>query len=236
MPRKPSPKDRDRAEKFFRDRVPLTDSESEALSGRAKQQAFWASQVGDLRVADMVLKSLKRAIEFGEDLDTWKRKIGSAMRAAWGPGRRDRSGRVFDQGHRLALIYRNSMQSAHNGSRFKALRRPQTMALRPFWKFTNPTPESDICKELAGTVRPANDPWWDTHTPQMHHGCVSTIKALTTKEAARFGVTEDPPDVGADDGFGEVPTDATNAVVQSNLTAIDNALRQLFNAKTRQGP
>ncbi len=236
---KPSPKDRGKAEEFFRDRVPLTGDEGRMLDDRSRRQAFWLAQVGDLRVADMVLKSLRRAIEFGEDLDDWKRKIGGALRAAWGPGSRNRAGRVFNQGRRLSLIFRNATQTASNGSRFRRLRQQNVMAIRPFWEFVAVRPTehpSEVCTELNGMVRPANDPIWNTRQPPLHHDCQSSIKALTAAEARRRGLTEQVPDILPDAGFGEVPTEATTALTTVDLGAIDQELARLFQTKTRRGP
>lgn len=236
---KPSPKNRKKAEEFFRDRVPLTDDESRMLDDRSKRQAFWLAQVGDLRVTDMVLKSLRRAIEFGEPLDEWKTKIGAALHAAWGPGRRDRAGRIFDQGRRLETVFRNAVQTAHNGSRFRRLRKQNVMAIRPFWKFVAKRPTefpSEVCTELNGMVRPASDPIWNTRQPPLHHRCQSTIKALTQAEANRLGLTDQVPDILPDVGFGEVPTEATTALSTVDLSRIDQELARLFQTKTRRGP
>lgn len=237
--RKPSPKNRAKAEKFFRDRVPLTEDESRLLDDRAKQQAFWMAQIEDLRAVDMILQSLRRAVEFGEDLDEWKEKIGAALRGAWGEGRRDKSGRIFDQGNRIETIYRNATNSAHNGSRFRRLRRPQTMAIRPFWIFEAERPTEfphPTCTALNEVVRPANDPYWNDKIPPLHHNCQSRIRALTRTEANKEGLTDDLPTEQPDAGFGTPPNTATTALTQSDLSRVDRELRRIFDAKTSRGP
>lgn len=105
---KPSPKRRKDAEAWFRSRVPLSDTESRDLDRRAQQSAFHAAQIQDLRIVDDLMKSLKTASERGESFDDWKAHMGSKLMKEWGPGRRDASGRVFNQGHRLETIFRNA--------------------------------------------------------------------------------------------------------------------------------
>ena len=52
---------------------------------------------------------------------------------------------------------------------------------------------------------PADDPWWDTHTPLLHFRCQCTKTALSQEEAEDEGIDTRGPDVDADEGFGARP-------------------------------
>lgn len=78
---------------------------------------------------------------------------------------------------------------------------------RPVWMFDAVLDgrTSTICKECDGTVLDAEDDWWRSHEPPMHHACRSTVIALTAEQARAKGFTKKPPAVEADEGFGAPP-------------------------------
>jgi len=222
------------ARAHFFERVPLTDEEASALEGRAQTRAFWLAGIADLRLVDEVLRSLERSSRLGEDFKTWQRRIGPSIRAAWGPGRRDRAGRVFDQGHRLRTIFANAVSAAENEGRRAILSTPQVRAIRPFWEFVNPAPVTSICQSLVGTILPADDPFWTTRQPPLHHACKSRIRSLTRKQATKRGMTTQPPPTRGDPGFGVTPDARMTDLVRVNLENVDPELRSLFETKTRE--
>ncbi len=65
---------------------------------------------------------------------------------------------------------------------------------------------SEICDALDGTVRPADDPFWGSHTPPLHFNCRSILTPLSDEEAEEEGVTGNDPGVEPDEGFGHQPT------------------------------
>ena len=235
----PDPRKRELAEKWFRQRVALTDAEGRKLNDRAKQRAFWAAQVHDLRVADSVMRDLKRAVERGEDFRDWKKRAGAKLRSEWGPGARDSAGRVFNQGFRIETIYRNAVSTAYNHARFLRLREPRILALRPYWMFEAERPTAfphPTCTRLHKTVRPATDAFWDTKTCPLHHRCQSRVKALTRAEAIAVGITDVLPRVDPDPGFGVRPIEGNYHLAAIDLGRIDQDLKRVYDAKTRGGP
>jgi hypothetical protein len=236
----PDPRRRELAERWFRQRVALTDDESRRLADRSKHRAFWAAQVHDLRVADSVMRDLRRAIERGESFADWKRRAGPKLRAEWGPGARDAAGRVFNQGFRIETIFRNAVSTAYNHARFLRLREPRVLALRPYWEFVAERPTDfphPTCTALNGTIRPATDAFWDTRTCPIHHRCQSRVRSLTPEQAARRGgVTDQPTQLQPDPGFGVRPVEGDYLLARVDLARIDADLKRIYDAKTRGGP
>gem|GEM_PF-7021647 len=65
---------------------------------------------------------------------------------------------------------------------------------------------SDICRNLDGTIKRHDDEFWLTHCCPMHHRCRSSLRSLRTKEALERGVTQGIPEgTDAQDGFGKAP-------------------------------
>lgn len=227
---KPSPRQLREAERWFDRRVPLDDEERTKLRDEAKRQAFWLAQVTDLRLVDDVLRSLSRAVARRDDFARWKATIGERIKAAWGPGARDRGGRIFNQGARLRLVFHNATATAVNSGRYIVLRSPQVRALRPFWTLENPSPESDICRALVGTTMPADAPGWDGRVPPLHHFCHTELRALTRREAEARGLRD--PGGDAAPGFGQAPKEGVRGLADVDLSLIDAGLREMFEAKT----
>jgi uncharacterized protein with gpF-like domain len=108
------------------------------------------------------------------------------------------------------------------------------------------TRRSAICKDLEGTILPADDPYWDTHTPQMHHGCRSSLRSLTQEQADRKLASDaktvdgrkrfrdkPPAGVDADEGFGDAPDPRQKAAAQFDLAGLDKGLRESLERKAR---
>lgn len=70
-------------------------------------------------------------------------------------------------------IFRTNVQSAYNAGAYQQRNDPAVRKRRPFWQFRaiQDARTSDLCRPLDGIVRPADDPWWKTHTPPLHHQC-----------------------------------------------------------------
>jgi hypothetical protein len=79
--------------------------------------------------------------------------------------------------------------------------------LRPFWEFsaTMDSRTSEICRPLDGTILKADDPFWKSHNPPLHHACRSTVISLTRKQAEARGVAAAAPSSAPADGFGGAP-------------------------------
>jgi len=190
----------DEALEWFRDRIPWTRSQWEALDAVARRQAFFVSGVAQADVVADVWESLDRAITNGESLEEWKATAGPLLEQAW-------AGSVDNPAWRLETIFRTNGLQAFNAGRHRQLTDPAILKDRPYWQFdaTIDGRETDICDKCNGTVLPANHPWWATHWPLLHFNCRSGVTSLTEDEARAVGISVSPPSIEPDKGFGHLP-------------------------------
>jgi len=185
----------------FRVRVPISEDGWRAMGDAARQHAFKVAGVAQLSMVADVQKALQKAIEDGETLADFKKRVGPMLKAAWG-------GSVANPAHRLETIFRTNVQTAYNAGTWQQLQRPETKRLRPYIKsspvmdFRTTVP---ICVKIGTVILPADDPWWLTHWAPLHFQCRRSHTSLTEKAAQRQGITRVPPAVAPAPGFGAAP-------------------------------
>lgn len=194
------PVDFDEAIAWFKKRVAVSKSDYRRMSAAAKRKAFTVANLAQLDLVHHAWKAIDDAVKKGTSLDDFKKSIGDDLKKAWGS-------KVADPPWRLETIFRTNVQMAYGAGRFKQATHPDVLGDRPVWMFDAILDgrTSSICKACDGTKRPANDAWWQTHTPPLHHNCRSSFIALTVAQAGK--VTTSPPDQEPDGGFGVTPSD-----------------------------
>jgi SPP1 gp7 family putative phage head morphogenesis protein len=191
------PGDFEEAVAWFRARLPMTDQEYEALSAAERTRAFWISGVNELRVVETVFDELERAIAEGLPIEEFEARVRAKLDAA----------HSID-GFHLETVFRNATQDAYNAGRYAQLTDPTITTTRPYWLFDavlDARTTKTICRPLDGTIKAHDDPWWQTHHPQLHHRCRSGIRALRPSEAKKRGLTVGDPAVDPQPGFGLSP-------------------------------
>jgi len=169
----------DEAIAFMRKRVPITDAEFEALQRNASEQAFWVAGTQQLGSVAAIQESLARAIEQGQTYEDWRAAIGDTLRE-----------QVVNHAR---TVYRNATQTAYNNGRIEQMRSAAVKRARPYWTYdaiggkSGDGRTTDICRNLHGTILPADDQAWDSIKPPNHHNCRSRIRAITASQAQRFG-------------------------------------------------
>ncbi len=175
-------------------------AEWSALGTAARQRGFTVADVTHLDVINSVWLALDDAIANGATFDDFKKTAGPTLEAEW-------AGSVKNPPARLETIFRNGVLQANNAGRDAQMRNPVILDRRPYWQFVDvdDNRECPICTACHGTILPADDPWWQTHSPQLHHQCRCRRRPLTVKQAEAAGVTASPPTVSAQKGFGAPP-------------------------------
>lgn len=181
----------------FAARRVVTREEADTLEGYARERVWWISGVVQMDVVNDAHASLLKALDEGVSFDDWKKEIGPKLEAAW--GRPD--------GHRLVTVYRNATHFAYAAGRERQMMDPDVLELRPYHEFVavEDLSECEICAACDGVIRLALDPWWNTHSPLMHHACRCQKVSRRAKTALATGVTDVPPEVTAGEGFGLRP-------------------------------
>jgi len=202
----------------LRSRIVITDDEYQAMVDAIRLRVFRVAGLQQLRLVQQVLDSLVNALERGEGLDTWRRQLGEDIRNAWGAG----------SAFRLETIFRTNIQTALNRGRYAQMAHPSVLRLRPFWMYDAvlDSRTSLICRERDQVVKPADDPYWQTGYPPLHHRCRGAVRTLRKRQAEQKGIT-DTSDLSSAPGagFGAPPT-------QSNfipdLIGVDPGLRAIY--------
>jgi SPP1 gp7 family putative phage head morphogenesis protein len=175
----------DEALEWFLGRTILSDEERRRIPAEARSRAFWLAGVAQMDVVQDVFNDIDRALANGTPFDEFKAQVSDKLARAWGR----------DDPHRVETIFRNAAQSSYNAGRWHQMTEPSVQRFRPFWQYdaildSRVTP---LCKTLDGTVLRADDPWWDTHYPPLHHRCRSSVRNLRQSEAERRGISPAPP-------------------------------------------
>lgn len=184
----------------FRRKVPMRAGEFNALTARERQRAFTVAQVTRGRVLQQVWDAASSAIEHGTDLEAFKRDCAAQLIESWGG---DRPGQIEN-------VFRTNVLGAYSAGREAINNSPAVREARPYARFddSDDDRECDICSDCHGVVLPADDPWWDTHTPLLHFKCECIKTALSQEEAEDEGIDTRGPDVEADEGFGARPDES----------------------------
>jgi SPP1 gp7 family putative phage head morphogenesis protein len=189
----------DEAVEWFEARFPVTEELLEELGTFAGPRAWTIANVAQLDIVLFVWEAIRDAIADGTTLEDFKATVREKLTEAWGT---EKSGRI-------ETIFRTNVQSSYNRGRFKQMRDPDVVAIRPFWMFDAilDSRTTKVCNDAHKTVLPQDDAFWDTHVPPLHFNCRSSIRSLTKAQAERRGITKNPPDDEASEGFGAAPTD-----------------------------
>lgn len=182
------------AMRWFLDRDVMTGDELDALRGEVSRKAFWLRRVTQARIVEEVYASLSKAIEGGMGPREWEREIGPSLLAKWtGAG-----------AARPEIVIRNWTAQAYSQERRKALLDPVVVKQRPYWLFDGvaDSRQSEVCALCDGVVARADDPWWQTHTPPLHHQCRSGIISLDAEDVKELGDVRAPGRVAVPDGWG----------------------------------
>jgi SPP1 gp7 family putative phage head morphogenesis protein len=171
------------ASDWFRSKLPVTQEEWDGMRLEARRQAFTLAGVQQLDAVSTLMDLLQESIDKGLPIDDFRAKVKAKLGDNFG-----------SSGANLKTAYINAHQTAYNTGRWHQMQ--ATKAVLPFWRFDAILDgrETEICHECAGTILPADHPWWQTHFCPLHHRCRSTVRALTERMAKRHGgVTDEPP-------------------------------------------
>jgi SPP1 gp7 family putative phage head morphogenesis protein len=183
--------------RWLQQRVPMTEAQRDALDEATAAQAFTVAGLTQASVVADVLAAIEAAVRDGTTFDTFRAALRPRVEEAWGK-----------DGGRLSTVFRTTIATAQNAGRYAEATDPDTLALRPFWRFvaTQDSRTAPECAAAHGTLLPADDPWWQSHYPPLHHNCRCVVQTLSARQAERLGGPTAPGALPAADGFGSPPT------------------------------
>lgn len=182
----------DEAVEWMLARSVITAEEAKRLDADARQRAFWIGGGLQLSQIQRVFDEIAKAIESGEPFADFKKRMRFTLR---------------DPVH-SETVFRNATQRAYSAGRYQQMR--EVAKWRPYWMFSAILDDrrSPVCRKLSSpkpVILPADDPFWDTHIPPLHHRCRSGIRSLRREEALRRGVTKEIPELPSTEGWGRAP-------------------------------
>jgi SPP1 gp7 family putative phage head morphogenesis protein len=186
-----------------------------ALEAEKRTQAFTVSGLSKIDQIQRVADELARHVADGGTLQEFQKWAESQD---WS---------LPD--HRIETIFRNAVQTAYNAGHWRSFE--ETKATRPFLMYDaiNDSRTRPSHLALDGTIRPVDDPFWDTHSPPLGFRCRCTLRSLSADQArGRGGVTQNPPAEGmADPGWGAKPTvwsETLDTVSEQKLGALQESM------------
>lgn len=165
------------------------------------KEARNVAATAQLDLATAVYEALEAAVAKGETFADFQQRITDVLNITWGA-----SADALHDSPRLDVIFRTNVQRAYSAGRIEQYREPDILATRPVWKYSAILDgrTSDVCRACNGVVLPADDDWWQSHQPPLHHRCRSTVIAMSKRAAEAVGITEKPPEPAVSEGFGNV--------------------------------
>jgi SPP1 gp7 family putative phage head morphogenesis protein len=178
---------------WFADATETEEEKKHSLLSELLRLAGTVAAVGILDLFSDAWDSIESAEKRGDDQETFSSDVSEKLEDMWGG----------DEPSALQTIFSTNGQSQFSDGRTDD--RDTIIDDFPYDEFVAVLDEvtTEICEECDGTILPANDPWWDTHTPDLHFNCRSQRVPVTETEAAdKGGIDTHGPDQDAGEGFG----------------------------------
>lgn len=90
---------------------------------------------------------------------------------------------------RTRIVYETNTRQAYNAGRWQQITDPDVLATRPYLLYKHGDSVHPRVLHLGwdGTVLPADDPWFATHSPQNGWGCKCKLFSAGERDIARLG-------------------------------------------------
>jgi len=190
----------EKAIRYFRRKLKLTDDEWQELEDQNNDLAFRLAGIADIDVIEQTWSALDKAIEQGTDFEEFKSDVAQSLTDAWG-------GSVANPGHRLETIFRTNTITAYQAGHHEQAMRQKDDRMYGMLDVVEDDATSEICSDLddqiGGVALPIDDPALQAAWPPNHFNCRSNIITLTEDEANEQGIGEgpDPDDLDIDEDF-----------------------------------
>ncbi|MBQ7607481.1 MAG: minor capsid protein [Desulfovibrionaceae bacterium] len=167
----------DAAIEYWKQKAKLSYEEAKALGEEAMYRAFYVTGLAQHDLVQLVSDGLQQALENGETLTDFKKRITAAIQAqGW-------------HDYRIENIFRTNMQTAYMAGRYKKMQ--QVKKSRPYWQYIavldkRVRPSHAILHEK---VYPADHEFWSTNYPPNGFRCRCTVRTLSEHQVQTQGLT-----------------------------------------------
>ena len=170
--------------------------------GQEHAHAFTVAKAIQLDILDDIREAVEDALAEGQTFRQFSKDLTPTLQKKgwWGKKEQidpaDGEKRTVQLGspRRLRTIYRSNLRAARAAGQWQRIQR--TKSTHPYLLYELGPSETHRPQHAAwaGTLLPANDPWWQTHFTPNGWGCKCRVRQVSKREAQRRGgVTERPP-------------------------------------------
>lgn len=165
--------------------------------------AFTLSRIASKELIADVHASLAQALRSGETFASWKKRIKEVLdEKGWTAY--DESVKILVPS-RLRTIYDTNLRVARAAGAWQRIE--DTKEILPYLEYCLGPSRShrELHESWSGTILPVDHEWWRTHYPPNGFGCRCWVRQLSEEEAMARGISSEPPEGEADEGFGTNP-------------------------------
>lgn len=164
---------------FYRDKINLPTSDWTSIWETQHSKAFVVAGAQSDALLEDFYNAIQDAKQNGGGYEDFKGRFNEiATKHGWSYN--------GAPGWRSKVIYDTNITQAYNAGRYVQMQ--AVKHLRPFWQYKHISIENPRLEHKAwdGKILPADDPWWDTHSPQNGWGCKCRIYSLSSLEAEKI--------------------------------------------------
>lgn len=167
------------AVRYFGERVPLTAGQFYKLEKEYRGLAFTVSGYTSLQVLRKFYDGLLQAIEEGETLEGFRRRMNGFL---------EEKGYQGLTPFQADNIFRTNVQTAFQVGHYEQMTDPAVLQLRPYWQYDAVNDKHTRPSHLAmdGRVFRADSPVWDTWYPPNGFRCRCTVRTLSRRQVERM--------------------------------------------------
>ena len=160
----------------------------------AHARAFTVAKVARIDILQDIKKSLVEALEKGETLEQWKKRITPVLQEKgwWGKQTVTNPDGIQQEvqlgsSRRLDTIFNTNIQHAYAAGRFKSLM--DSVETRPYWQWLHVSVIYPRREHLALNNRlfSYDDPFWSFGFPPIGWGCKCRVVGRSRRDVARNG-------------------------------------------------
>ncbi|MCP3735975.1 phage minor head protein [Sphingomonas sp. RP10(2022)] len=166
-------------------------------------RAFTVAKAMTRDILETIRDAVDQAIADGTTLDTFRRELTPKLQELgwWGrktmidPLTAEAKTVQLGSPKRLETIFNINLRTAYQTGRWERLERQKTAF--PFLRYIHSDASRNARPEHVawdGTIKPVDDPWWDTHYGPCGWGCKCTAVAYNQRQLDKNGwhITEEP--------------------------------------------
>ena len=171
--------------------------------GQEHAHAFTVAKAIELDVLDDLREAVEQALAEGKTFRQFSKDLTPTLQKKgwWGvqeridPADPDGKPRMVQLGspRRLRTIYRSNLRAARAAGQWQRIQR--TKDTHPYLLYELGPSERHRPQHVAwaGTLLPADDPWWQSHFTPNGWGCKCRVRQVSKRDAERRGGVTAPP-------------------------------------------